>query len=265
MDKSKRGRRPKKQNNEVIEQVVTDTPIIAHLPIELSDICDQTSDIFIKAENIEEPIYNNIQQEQEIKKLKKYVEDLTNKLNKYEKEKQDKPSKPSIIECNNDSNCWWDKIQFTTPAVEMPESYYNGIFSCTGKFCSWECMMAYNIDINDENISKRTSLIYYMYKKTYNKEIIIKPAPSWKILDTFGGPISIEKYRENLNTNTIDYNYIKPPIISRISYVEKIPIKQNIEVIKNDEVILKRSKPLKTTKYNLEHIIGLKVKSSTQS
>jgi hypothetical protein len=246
----------------VIEQGVTDTPIIAHLPIELSDIYDQTSDIFIKAENIEEPPYHNIIQEQEIKKLKKQVDELTLKLNKYEKEK---PEKSSIIECNNDSNCWWEKHYFTTPTVEMPESYYNGIFTCTGKFCSWECMMAYNIDINDENISKRTSLIYYKYKLTYNKDIVIKPAPSWKILDTFGGPITIEKYRENLSMNTVNYNYIKPPIISRISYVEKIPIKQNIEVVKNDEVILKRNKPLKTTKYNLEHIIGLKVKSSTQS
>lgn len=262
MDKSKRGRRPKKQINEVIEHVITDTPIIAHLPIELSDICDQTSDIFLKAENIEDTSSKIIIQEQEIKNLKKKIDELTHRLSKYEK---DKPGKPSIVECNNISNCWWDKMPFTSPAIEMPESYYNGIFSCTGIFCSWECMMAFNIDINDENISKRTSLIYQMYKKTYNKDIIIKPAPSWKIIDTFGGIIGIEKYRENLNMNTFDYNYIKPPIISRISYVEKIPIKQTIEIIKNDEVVLKRSKPLKTTKYNLEHIIGLKVKSSTQS
>ena len=261
MDKSKRGRRPKKQTNEVIEQVVTDTPIIAHLPIELSDICEQTSDIFIKAED-NEPSYHHIMQDQEIKNLKKKIDELTLKLSKDEKEES---SKPSIIECTNNSNCWWDKHSYTTPTVEMPESYYNCIFSCTGKFCSWECMMAYNIDINDENISKRTSLICYKYKLTYGTDIIIKPAPSWKVLDTFGGPIPIEKYRENLTTNTIDYNYIKPPIISRISYVEKIPIKKTIEIVKPEDIILKRNKPLKTTKYNLENIIGLKVKSSTQS
>jgi hypothetical protein len=52
-------------------------------------------------------------------------------------------------------------------------------------------MMAYNIDINDENISKRTSLIYMMYKKTYNQYKIIKQAPSWKILTDFGGILSI--------------------------------------------------------------------------
>lgn len=264
MDKSKRGRRPKKQTTEVSDHIITDTPIIAHLPIDLSDVYDQTSDIFIKAENIEElfPYNINVVHEQEMKNLKMQVAELTLRLSKYEKEK---PGKPSIIECNNNSNCWWDKMPFNTPAIEMPESYYNGMFSCIGKFCSWECMMAYNIDMNDENISKRSSLMYHMYKKTYGKEVVIKPAPSWKILNIFGGIIDIDKYRMNLSMNTVNYNYIKPPIISRISYVEKIPIKQSTDIIKNEEIVLKRNKPLKTTKYNLEHIIGLKVKSSTQS
>lgn len=256
MEKNKRGRRPKKQISEVVSNVIMDTPIIAHLPIELSDVmCDQTSDIFIKAD--EELSCNNIICEQKIKNLKEQIHELLQQLNKVDKVK---PCKPAIIECINNSNCWWDKLPFTTPSVEMPENYYNGSFSCIGKYCSWECMMAYNIDINDENISKRTALIYYMYKLTYNKDTIIKPASSWKILTNFGGPVSIEKFRENLTLNNIDYNYIKPPMISRISYVEKIPIKQTIEIIKNTDIVLKRNKPLKTTKYNLEQIMGLKIK-----
>jgi hypothetical protein len=117
--------------------------------------------------------------------------------------------------------------------------------------------MAFNIDINDENISKRTSLIYLKYKKTYNCYKIITPAPSWKILIDFGGAISIDDFRKNLTINSLEYNYIKPPIISRISYVEKIPIKQDND-IKNDDLVLKRTKPLKSSKYNLESIMGLK-------
>jgi hypothetical protein len=120
-------------------------------------------------------------------------------------------------------------------------------------------MMAYNIDINDENIAKRTSLIYMMYKKTYKSYRIIKPASSWKILIDFGGPLSIEEFRENLITNSLEYNYIKPPIISRISYIEKIPIKkEDDENVKNEDLVLKRNKPLKSSKYNLESIMGLK-------
>ncbi len=251
MEKSKRGRRPKVP---VIvnktENLNSDTPIIAHLPIDLSEVInEQVNDIFIKSDND----FNN---DMEVRVLRKKVEELNNRLAKYERN-----IKPSIIACDSNSNsykCWWDTHYFTTPKIEMPESYFNGIFNCDGKFCSWECMMAYNININDENISKRTSLIYLMYKKTYNVYKIIKPAPSWKILAEFGGAITIDEFRINLTINNLEYNYIKPPIISRISYVEKIPIKNENDDIKNDDLVLKRNKPLKSSKYNLESIMGLK-------
>lgn len=249
MEKNRRGRRPKVSSSIVkVEHIQNDTPIIAHLPIDLSEVInDQVDDIFIKQDN---------SNDNELKVLKKKIEDLTIKLNKYEKN-----LKPSVISCESNSTkkCWWDRCNFSTPPVEMPDSYYNGKFNCIGKFCSWECMMAYNIDINDENIAKRTSLIYLMYKKTYNYLKQIKPAPSWKVLEDYGGVISIDEFRENLTFNQMDYNYIKPPLISRISYIEKIPIKNEVEDnIKSDDLILKRQKPLKSSKYSLESIMGLK-------
>ena len=248
MEKSKRGRRPKVP---VIinktENLNSDTPIIAHLPIDLSEVInEQVEEIFIKPEN----------NDCEVKFLRKKIDELNIKLSKYEKN-----LKPSIIQCNNNNNtrCWWDTYDFITPSIQMPESYFNGKFNCIGHFCSWECMMAFNIDINDENISKRTSLIYLMYKKTYNQYKEIKPAPSWKILIDFGGVVSIDDFRNNLIINSLEYNYIKPPIISRISYVEKIPIKNDDDDnIKNEDLVLKRNKPLKSSKYNLESIMGLK-------
>jgi hypothetical protein len=253
MEKSKRGRRPKVPVNVTkIENLNCDTPIIAHLPIDLSEVInEQVDEIFIKSE------YDN-HDLTEIKQLRKKIDELNHKLSHYEKS-----MKPSIVACNGNSKCWWDTHNFSTPPIEMPESYFNGIFNCSGKFCSWECMMAYNIDINDENIAKRTSLIYLKYKKTYGAFKIIKPASSWKILIDFGGSISIDVFRENLTTNCLEYNYIKPPMISRISYIEKIPIKnEDNDDIKNDDLILKRSKPLKSSKYNLESIMGLKITKS---
>ena len=251
MEKSKRGRRPKVPINITkIENLNSDTPIIAHLPIDLSEVInEQVDEIFIKPDNHYEN-YNDT----EVKMLRKKIDELQTKLLKYEKN-----VKPSIIVCEGKSKCWWDKHYFNTPALEMPISYFNGIFNCEGKYCSWECMMAYNIEINDENVAKRTSLIYMMQKKTYNTFKIIKPASSWKILIDFGGVISIEDFRTNLLTNSLDYNYIKPPMISRISYIEKIPIKiDDNNELKNDDLVLKRSKPLKSSKYNLESIMGLK-------
>jgi hypothetical protein len=247
MEKSKRGRRPKIP---VIinktENLNSDTPIIAHLPIDLSEVInEQVDEIFIKPEN----------NDGEIKFLRKKIDELNLKLSKYEKN-----LKPSIIPCNEDKNikCWWDRHSFNTPSIQMPESYFNGTFNCTGNYCSWECMMAFNIDINDENISKRTSLIYMMYKKTHNEYKEIKSASSWKILIDFGGIVSIDEFRNNLTLNCIEYNYIKPPIISRISYVEKIPIKKDDDEYIKEDLVLKRNKPLKSSKYNLESIMGLK-------
>jgi len=247
MEKGKRGRRPKVSTIvNKIENFNNDTPIIAHLPIDLSEVInEQVDDIFIKSES----------NDNEIKMLKRKVEELSIKLIKYERN-----LKPAIVQCceENNTKCWWDTYFFSTPSVKMPESYFNGIFNCVGNFCSWECMMAYNIDINDENIAKRTSLIYMMYKKTYNSYKMIKQAPSWKTLIDYGGLLSIDDFRENLITNCLEYNYIKPPIISRISYVEKIPLKKDDDSIKNEELVLKRNKPLKSSKYNLESIMGLK-------
>ena len=53
MEKSKRGRRPKVPVNSIkIENVNSDAPIIAHLPIDLSDVInEQVDEIFIKPDN----------------------------------------------------------------------------------------------------------------------------------------------------------------------------------------------------------------------
>jgi hypothetical protein len=251
MEKSRRGRRPKNQQASFKTtegyNINVDTPIIAHLPIDLSEVMnEQVDDIFIKNDS------NDV----EIKQLKRKIEELNSKLCKYEKQ-----NKPSVIICENNctSKCWWDREYFNTPVVEMPEAYLNGQFMCSGKFCSWECMMAYNIDINDENITKRTSLIHLMYKKTYGNFKTILPAPSWKILEHNGGVTSIEDFRLNLTLNDIEYTYIKPPMISRISYIEKIPVKKDADDnINSTDLILKRNKPLKSSKYSLESIMGLK-------
>ena len=77
MEKGKRGRRPKvPQIVNKVENVNIDTPIIAHLPIDLSEVIDEeVAEIFIKPEH----------NDGEIKILKKRVEELTLKLSKYEK------------------------------------------------------------------------------------------------------------------------------------------------------------------------------------
>lgn len=251
---NKRGRKPKSLVPQIFKTYDnTYGPIIAHLPIDYSDVInEQNDDIFIKPESFQ---FNYKDPNNEIKLLNNKIDELTEKIKKYEK-----INKPIVQSFNNmsDSKCWWCAHIYNTPTVELPEHYFHNMFHCIGNFCSYNCAMAYNIDINDENISKRNSLLYFHYKKTYNNSVTIVPAPSWKILKDFGGTVDIDEYRNNFITNSVNYLYIKPPLVSRISYVEKTPVNQIIEILKPTDLILKRSKPLNSTKYTLESTIGLK-------
>ena len=250
---NKRGRKPKSQTVSIFKSYEnTYAPIIAHLPIDYSDIINEQNDeIFIKPDiPVNHTIVNN-----EVSCLHNIIDELTEKIKTYEK-----INKPVVQSFNhtNYSKCWWCAYNYDLPTVELPEHYFHGMFHCIGNFCSYNCAMAYNIDINDENISKRNSLLYLHYKKTYNNDNLIIPAPSWKILKDFGGTVTIDEYRSNFITNSINYLYIKPPLVSRISYVEKTPVNQTVEILKPNDLILKRSKPLNSTKYTLESTIGLK-------
>ena len=134
--------------------------------------------------------------------------------------------------------------------------------------------MSYNIDLNDEKTSVRNSLINMLYQKTYKTDELIKPAPSWKVLKEYGGLLSIDDYRNNLNKNTDDYIYLHPPLISSVSQISKQTTKKKISVPMSDiekymnntdELVLKRSKPLKTSRYSLENTMGLKIKKKKKS
>lgn len=235
--KSKRGRKPKNMSKDVKifkPEVNEDIPIITHLPIKLEN---------------EKSIEEKINKDDIITKLQKKLTNLENKISN---------NKPIAYQIKNDKNvdCWWCRHSFDTVKVELPENYYNDTFFCIGNFCSYNCASSYNIELNDENVYKRQSLLYMKYKNTYNEYKKIVPAPSWKILEKAGGSVSIEKYRENFINNSEDFIYLKPPMVSRIAYIEYIPMNKNFNT--NEKYILKRNKPLRKGTYNLQDFIKVK-------
>ena len=243
--KPRRGRKPK---SSIVKKKINieqkETPIITHLPITIE--CSNNDEIFIKNED------NN--KEDEIKRLKKQIKELRKELN----DSVIDSDKVYNLDYNdvNEIKCWWCRNEFCTPVVTLPENVFNNKFQTFGHFCSYNCALAYNIEMNDENISKRTSLLHHLYKKTYNESKDIIKAPDWKILKEYGGIETIEQYRKNFIFNTFEYQYLKPPLISRINQIEKTL--KNRKYKKKDEYVLKRSKPLNTSKYTLESTMGLK-------
>lgn len=274
----KRGRKPK---NKLIENKINDIPInseeesiIVHLPISLNDvesiyyedIKTEENNIFIKSESD----FTTIKFKEEINckenKSEETEDKLIEKINQKILGKNLNKINVHNIQFKQNTKCLWCKHSFSTLPVEMPEDYYNDTFYCYGHYCSWNCMMAYNIDLNDTATWKRASLINLMFYKTYGffKEII--PAPSWLMLEDFGGILEINNFRNLFIINNKDYLVLHPPMITRQLQIEESykkslhGIVNKIEIFQENDLALKRTKPIDANNFNLEKTMGLRRK-----
>jgi hypothetical protein len=161
-------------------------------------------------------------------------------------------------------DCLWDCHSFDTEPYGIPIQKINGVFHMFGNFCSPECAVAYNFELNqDSNVWERYSFLNYLYND--NEPIFI--ANSKLLLRRFGGRYSIEEYRK-LNINKKKYNIVLPPVISVIPTIEEINYdlfgdglfsidKDRIKKA-TDDYKLKRTKPLPNYKNTLESCMNLK-------
>ena len=81
-------------------------------------------------------------------------------------------------------------------------------YICDGIFCSFNCCKAY-IKENKHNIlyEKSDMLLTKLYTDITNiKDISINPAPSWRLLEEYGGQLTINQFRENFNKITYEYH-----------------------------------------------------------
>lgn len=166
------------------------------------------------------------------------------------------------IKENVDTCCWWCTEPFRGIPCFLPEKYIDGIYYVYGCFCSFSCVMAYNVDLSDYKSSDRSSLIKKLYIQMMknngkecelNKEI--KIAPSRLTLKKFGGTLTIDEFR-NTEYNDNEYRIIVPPMISIVPLVEKtVSDIQKYNIVKNLDseygLVLKRTKPLPRDKYNI--------------
>jgi len=81
-------------------------------------------------------------------------------------------------------------------------------FIVDGVFCSFNCCMAHIKNCYfQSSYSESEQLLYHLYSKVFSDEqadsldeIIIKQAPHWRLLRDYGGPLTIEEFRESFKT-----------------------------------------------------------------
>jgi hypothetical protein len=141
----------------------------------------------------------------------------------------------------DDTYCFWDCNPFKHKGIPLILSYnpLNKEYTGFGHFCSPNCALAYlhnmNISQNDRWISKG------LMKNFWND---IAPAPPKESLKIFGGPLSIEQYRDFIQKHS-DYEIVTslPPILMNIPQIDIQPM-YNRAIKESSELVLKR--PRKT-------------------
>jgi hypothetical protein len=91
--------------------------------------------------------------------------------------------------------CWWCTYNFENFPCFIPEKYNDGKFYVFGNFCSYNCALAYILKDDDYKVSNRVALIKRLYAELYDTKEPLFPSPPRELLNKFGGPMTIEEYR----------------------------------------------------------------------
>lgn len=144
--------------------------------------------------------------------------------------------------------------------ILMPSAYDSNKleYSSNGeRFCSFECMKTYNIDLNDSFKNIRCGIINGMYK-SINKEQRLKFAPRRTELIAFGGTLTIEQFRQTFYNSINMINVL--PIRNENVYVKQ-DVTNEYKSIQNNSneppPRLNRAKPVKSNQNTLELSMGI--------
>lgn len=133
-------------------------------------------------------------------------------------------SNKTIVVDKTDIACWYCSYNFNTIPCFLPDRYYESTFYVFGCFCTYSCVMAYNLAMNDSRSSSRISLIKLLYSKIFSASTDAIPIPPEReLLQKFGGPISIEEFRNSALLCKKEFKVALPPMIPLIPVMHEIP------------------------------------------
>jgi hypothetical protein len=156
--------------------------------------------------------------------------------------------------------CFWCCHSFTWKPSVLPISYdaYENIYTCEGHFCSPECALSYlYVEPNMSDVTRwtRHALLSDLYRMLYTTRDLI-PAPPRATLRLFGGPLSIEQFREQTSFHDEMIAVHLPPLRLHLPNmniqgptrdVKKfVALSQETVEKASKELRLKRSKPVHT-------------------
>jgi hypothetical protein len=141
-------------------------------------------------------------------------------------------------------SCWWCTYPFDNQPCYLPEKYSSEKYYVVGCYCSYNCASAYNFSINDMKVWERNTLLKQLYDEVIDNDRQLIPAPSNKLLERFGGPLTIEEFRKSFLVHKKEYRYIFPPMAPLVPIIEEDYRDSIISTLQHGELRIKRTKPL---------------------
>lgn len=174
-----------------------------------------------------------------------------------------------------DIACFWCAHSFDWQPCVIPEREEKGTYRVYGNFCCPPCAMAYILnEALDTHVRwERMAFLHRVYSKVYSNGRIF-PAPSRQSLKFFGGPMTIESFRNIITSGKVRVDIQIPPMVSILGSIDTKPIdfydssmKHTISPLLGEAVPkaeeglrLKRSKPLKEKESTLDSVLNIQIK-----
>lgn len=118
--------------------------------------------------------------------------------------------------------CWWCTHNFDTIPCFLPDRLINNKFYVCGCFCTYSCVLAYNLHMNDSRVPLRTSLIIMIAKKIFGPDTVVNSAPQRELLEKFGGNMSIDDFRNHALLCKKIFKMALPPIMPLVPVIEEL-------------------------------------------
>jgi len=173
-----------------------------------------------------------------------------------------------------DIACFWCAHSFQGQPCIIPEREVHGVYNVYGNFCSPECGVSYLLKEGvDPHVRwERMALLHRLYDREGKGQIF--PAPARECLTMFGGPMSIDVFRETVRVKKVRVDLHMPPMVSILGSIDTKPI-DFFDTTKNqggaismpqrsveEGLRLKRSKPLKDRDSTLDTVMNITIGSA---
>ena len=185
------------------------------------------------------------------------------------------PSSQRKIPAKTDIACYWCVHSFETTPCILPEREEDGVYKVYGNFCCPECGLAYLLEESLDATTRweRMALLHRIYGPALNYKRIF-PAPSRSTLKMFGGPMSIQTYRKTIREGKVRIDIQMPPMVSILGSLDTKPIDFYDSSLRNtfspllqenvpkaeENLRLKRTKPLKDRESTLDSVMNIQIK-----